>query len=105
MGSKASSSLRRPAVYRVKAGDTLSIGKRTLQFIPTPMLHWPDSMVTYCPEETILFSNDAFGQHLASGCRYDDDNDLPPYSSKPRNIMPTSSCSTAVKPRPPSRPA
>ncbi|RHM55553.1 FprA family A-type flavoprotein [Mitsuokella sp. AF33-22] len=61
----------------VKAGDTLSIGQRTLQFIPTPMLHWPDSMVTYCPEETILFSNDAFGQHLASGCRYDDDNDLP----------------------------
>jgi len=60
----------------VKAGDTLSIGKRTLAFVPTPMLHWPDSMVTYCPEEKILFSNDAFGQHLASGKRYDDDNDL-----------------------------
>ena len=60
----------------VKAGSTLSIGKRTLQFIPTPMLHWPDSMVTYCPEEKILFSNDAFGQHLASGTRYDDDTDL-----------------------------
>ncbi|MFC2342056.1 MAG: MBL fold metallo-hydrolase, partial [Selenomonas artemidis] len=59
----------------VKAGSTLSIGKRTLQFIPTPMLHWPDSMVTYCPEEKILFSNDAFGQHLASGTRYDDDTD------------------------------
>ena len=40
------------------------------------MLHWPDSMVTYCPEEKILFSNDAFGQHLASGTRYDDDTDL-----------------------------
>ena len=50
----------------VKAGDSLSIGQRTLQFVPTPMLHWPDSMVTYCPEEKILFSNDAFGQHLAS---------------------------------------
>ena len=60
----------------VKAGDTLSIGKRTLQFVPTPMLHWPDSMVTYCPEEKILFSNDAFGQHLASGSRFDDENDL-----------------------------
>lgn len=60
----------------VKAGDTLSLGKRTLKFVPTPMLHWPDSMVTYCPEEKILFSNDAFGQHLASGKRYDDDNDL-----------------------------
>ena len=40
------------------------------------MLHWPDSMVTYCPEEKILFSNDAFGQHLASGSRFDDENDL-----------------------------
>lgn len=60
----------------VKAGDTLTIGKRTLQFVPTPMLHWPDSMVTYCPEEKILFSNDAFGQHLASSNRFDDQNDL-----------------------------
>ena len=39
------------------------------------MLHWPDSMVTYCPEEKILFSNDAFGQHLASSQRYDDEVD------------------------------
>ena len=61
----------------IKAGDTLSIGKRTLSFVPTPMLHWPDSMVTYCPEEKILFSNDAFGQHLASDQRFDDENDLP----------------------------
>ena len=60
----------------VKAGDSLSIGQRTLQFVPTPMLHWPDSMVTYCPEEKILFSNDAFGQHLASNQRFDDENDL-----------------------------
>lgn len=59
----------------VKAGDSLSIGQRTLQFVPTPMLHWPDSMVTYCPEEKILFSNDAFGQHLASSQRYDDEVD------------------------------
>ena len=61
----------------VKAGDAISIGKRTLQFVPTPMLHWPDSMVTYCPEEKILFSNDAFGQHLATSLRFDDENDLP----------------------------
>lgn len=57
----------------VKNGDTLSIGKRTLQFISTPMLHWPDNMLTYCPEEQILFSNDAFGQHLASTERFDDE--------------------------------
>lgn len=61
----------------VKAGDSLHIGKRTLQFVPTPMLHWPDSMVTYCPEETLLFSNDAFGQHFASTGRFDDENDVP----------------------------
>ena len=60
----------------VKAGDTLSIGSRTLSFVPTPMLHWPDSMVTYCPEEKILFSNDAFGEHLATSHRFDDENDL-----------------------------
>lgn len=60
----------------VKAGDTLNIGKRNLNFVPTPMLHWPDNMVTYCPEEKILFSNDAFGQHYASSTRYDDDSDL-----------------------------
>ena len=61
----------------VKAGDSLSIGSRTLQFVPTPMLHWPDSMVTYCPEEKILFSNDAFGEHYATSSRFDDENDLP----------------------------
>ena len=39
----------------------------------TPMLHWPDNMVAYCPEEKILFSNDAFGQHLATSERFDDE--------------------------------
>ena len=60
----------------VKAGDKISIGERTLHFVPTPMLHWPDSMVTYCPEEKILFSNDAFGEHLATSMRFDDENNL-----------------------------
>ena len=60
----------------VKAGDSISIGSRTLNFVPTPMLHWPDSMVTYCPEEKILFSNDAFGEHYATSMRFDDENDL-----------------------------
>ena len=60
----------------VKAGDEISLGRRTLKFVPTPMLHWPDSMVTYCPEEKILFSNDAFGEHLATSLRFDDENDL-----------------------------
>lgn len=60
----------------VKAGETLNIGKRNLSFVATPMLHWPDNMVTYCPEEKILFSNDAFGQHFASSKHFDVEVDL-----------------------------
>lgn len=60
----------------VKSGDTLKLGKRTLTFVTTPMLHWPDNMVTYCPEEKILFSNDAFGQHYTSNNRFDDEEEL-----------------------------
>lgn len=60
----------------VKGGDSLSLGKRSLSFVATPMLHWPDNMVTYCPEEKILFSNDAFGQHYASSGRFDDEEPL-----------------------------
>ncbi|MDY4014104.1 FprA family A-type flavoprotein [Parafannyhessea umbonata] len=60
----------------VKTGDTLEIGKRTLTFVQTPMVHWPDNMVTYDAYDKILFSNDAFGQHFASSTRFDDENDL-----------------------------
>ena len=57
----------------VKTGDTLSIGKRTLTFVQTPMVHWPDNMVTYDAFDKILFSNDAFGQHFASSMHFDDE--------------------------------
>jgi anaerobic nitric oxide reductase flavorubredoxin len=57
----------------VKNGDTLNIGKHNLLFLETPMLHWPDSMFTYVKEAKLLFSQDAFGQHLASAPRFDDD--------------------------------
>jgi flavorubredoxin len=57
----------------VKTGDTVNLGKRDLQFLLTPMVHWPDNMVEYCPEEKILFSNDAFGQHIATPERFDDE--------------------------------
>ncbi|MBR4644600.1 MAG: FprA family A-type flavoprotein [Bacteroidaceae bacterium] len=46
----------------VKEGDILSLGKRTLQFIGAAMIHWPEVIVTYCPEEKTLFSADAFGK-------------------------------------------
>jgi anaerobic nitric oxide reductase flavorubredoxin len=62
-------------VETVKTGDELKLGKRTLRFIEAPMLHWPDSMFTYMVEDKILMPNDAFGQHLASPGRFDDEVD------------------------------
>jgi flavorubredoxin len=64
------------AFQPVKTGDTLSLGKRTLSFVQTPMVHWPDNMAAYLPDDKILFSNDAFGQHLASSERFDDEYPL-----------------------------
>ena len=56
----------------VKTGDRLSLGSKELIFIEAPMMHWPDTMMTYLTGDNILFSNDAFGQHLASECLYSD---------------------------------
>jgi len=57
----------------VESGTVLNLGKRNLHFILTPMVHWPDNMVGYLKEDKILFSNDAFGQHLATAERFDDE--------------------------------
>jgi len=57
----------------VNSGDKLSIGKRSLTFFHIPMVHWPDSMVTYIPSDKLLLPNDAFGQHIASAERFDDE--------------------------------
>ncbi|MDD5195242.1 MAG: FprA family A-type flavoprotein [Candidatus Omnitrophica bacterium] len=57
----------------VNNSDTLNIGSRILQFFLMPMVHWPDSMATYCPQDKILFPNDAFGQHYASFGRFADE--------------------------------
>lgn len=59
----------------VKTGDVLNIGKYNLKFIEAPMLHWPDTMFTYMEGADILFSNDGFGQHLASEFLYADQVD------------------------------
>jgi len=59
----------------VKSGDKLNIGKRTLHFVEIPMVHWPDSMVTYSPSDKLLLPNDAFGQHIAGAERFDDEVD------------------------------
>jgi flavorubredoxin len=50
----------------VEDGETLSLGDKTLEFIHTPWVHWPETMVTYLPEERILFTCDFFGSHLAT---------------------------------------
>lgn len=60
-------------IVGVKSGDVLDLGARTLQFVETPLVHWPDNMVTYCVEEKLLFSNDAFGQHYGTRGRFDDE--------------------------------
>jgi flavorubredoxin len=62
-------------VETVKSGDTVNLGKKTLTFLEAPMLHWPDSMFTYLVEDKILMPNDAFGQHLATSERFDDEVD------------------------------
>lgn len=56
----------------VKTGDTLDLGSKKLIFIEAKMLHWPDSMMSYLTGDNILFSNDAFGQHIASELMYND---------------------------------
>ena len=57
----------------VKTGDKINLGSNTLTFVEVPMVHWPDSMITYCPEKKILFSNDAFGQHIATNKTFTDE--------------------------------
>jgi anaerobic nitric oxide reductase flavorubredoxin len=59
----------------VKTGDKIRTGKRELMFIEAPMIHWPDSMFTYCPQDSLLLPNDAFGQHYATSERFDDETD------------------------------
>jgi len=59
----------------VKTGDEISIGSRTIRFIETRMLHWPDSMFSYIPEDRLLISQDGFGQHWATSERFDDEVD------------------------------
>jgi flavorubredoxin len=58
--------------HGVANGEELSLGKRTLTFLETRMLHWPDNMFTYLQEDKILISSDAFGQHYAGHEKFDD---------------------------------
>jgi len=59
----------------VKSGDRLSLGSKELVFIEAPMLHWPDTMMCYLTGDSVLFSNDAFGQHYATSGMFNDTAD------------------------------
>lgn len=57
---------------QVKDGDTLSLGNKTLRFMSTPNLHWPDTMFTYLEEDKLLFTCDSFGAHFCDQQMFDD---------------------------------
>ncbi|MFO8133521.1 MAG: FprA family A-type flavoprotein [Thermoplasmatota archaeon] len=57
-------------IQAVEDGDTLSLGDKTLRFIETPWVHWPETMSTYLEEQHILFPCDFFGSHLAASHLY-----------------------------------
>lgn len=57
--------------------QVISLGKRSVQFLETRMLHWPDSMVSFIPEDKLLISQDAFGQNIASSHRFDEQIEWP----------------------------
>lgn len=57
----------------VESGRTLKLGEKTVSFLETRMLHWPDSMMSYIPEDKLLFTSDGFGQHWATSQRFDDE--------------------------------
>jgi flavorubredoxin len=60
-------------VVTVDDNEEVSLGDRTLRFLHTPWVHWPETMCTWVPEEGILFSCDFFGSHLATSSIYADD--------------------------------
>ncbi|MHA2324677.1 MAG: FprA family A-type flavoprotein [Promethearchaeota archaeon] len=67
-------------IRAVKDGDTLELGNgKIITFVPVPMIHWPDSMVSFMTDDSgdnVLFSNDAFGQHIAVSQIWDEENDM-----------------------------
>jgi flavorubredoxin len=78
MGQKNMLAYNFPSDYPyevVKTGQTISLGQKTVQFIETRMLHWPDSMFSYLPQDKLLISSDAFGEHWATSERFDDQVD------------------------------
>ena len=61
-------------IVTVEDGETLSLGDKTLRFVYTPWVHWPETMVTYLEQDRILFTCDFFGSHLATSEIYADES-------------------------------
>ncbi len=59
----------------VKTGNSIKTGDNSLTFVEMPMIHWPDNMMAYCAEKKLLFSNDAFGQHITASTIFADELD------------------------------
>ncbi|MFW6266691.1 MAG: FprA family A-type flavoprotein [Halanaerobiales bacterium] len=69
--------LKEEEIKAVSDGEELSLGDKTLEFVETPWVHWPETISTYLKEENILFSCDFFGSHLATSDLYvRDENDV-----------------------------
>lgn len=62
--------LKSEQIKVVEDGETINLGGKTLEFISTPWVHWPETISTYLQEEKILFSCDFFGSHLATSDLY-----------------------------------
>ena len=62
-------------ITTVKTGDSISLGAGSIAFVDTKMLHWPDSMVSFYDRDKVLFSQDAFGMHLATSPMWADECD------------------------------
>jgi flavorubredoxin len=78
MGEKSLAAHFHPQGWPIEvapSGTKVSVGRRTLTFVEIRMLHWPDNMLTYIPEDAIAFTSDAFGQNWATSERFADEVD------------------------------
>ncbi len=69
-------------IKRVRDGDVINLGDKTLQYIEAPWLHWPETMFTYLVENKILFPCDFFGAHTAQGIYDEDVEELIPFAQR-----------------------
>jgi len=60
----------------INEGDSLSLGDKTLNFVSTPWVHWPETMISYLKEDKILFTCDFFGSHYATSALFADEAEI-----------------------------